>query len=83
MTVADLARWFDRPDATVRSWVHLGHTPTGGPADQEEIEKLLVLLEKLIRVGHKPLPFPTRSSRIWKKVALAKLRDYFKLPTSS
>ena len=48
LTVADLARWFDRPHATVRSWVCDGVEPGGGPLDVEHARALLGLLETLI-----------------------------------
>ena len=54
LTVADLARWFDRPDPTVREWCK-GREPTGAPLDVEHVYELLKLLETLIR---KKLNFP-------------------------
>lgn len=54
LTVADLARWFDRPDPTVREWLK-GRQPTGAPLDVEHVYELLSLLETLIR---KNLRFP-------------------------
>lgn len=48
LSVADLARWFDRPDPTVRGWVAGGGI--GGPwLDVAEIEALLRKLENLIK----------------------------------
>lgn len=60
LRVADLARWFDRPHATVRGWVELGVEPGGGPIDIEHAFALLGLLEALIqkKVG---LPVPRLS----------------------
>ena len=49
LTQADLARWFDRPHATVRSWLRDGREPSGGPIDVDHANQLLGLLEALIR----------------------------------
>ena len=49
LTVADLARWFDRPYPTVRSWMVDGIEPGGGPIDKEHAESMLGLLETLIK----------------------------------
>ena len=51
LTVADLARWFDRPYPTVRTWVQNGIEPGGGPIDKEHAESMLGLLETLIKQG--------------------------------
>lgn len=48
LTVADLARWFDRPYPTVRCWIN-GASPGGGPIDQEAVLSALQLLEVRIR----------------------------------
>jgi hypothetical protein len=55
MTVADLARWFDRPYQTVRSWVEQGIEPGGGPIDRYHAANLLTLLETLVK---KKVGFP-------------------------
>ena len=60
LTVADLARWFGRPDPTVRGWVSNGGSPGGGPIDIKEVEVLLSSLEKLIK-SSKALPLPRLS----------------------
>ena len=49
LTVADLARWFDRPYPTVRTWIEVGIKPGGGPIDKEHAESMLALLETLIK----------------------------------
>lgn len=49
LTVSDLARWFDRPHPTVRSWVQQGFEPGGAPLDVEHAHQMLGLLETLIR----------------------------------
>lgn len=51
LTVADLARWFRRPDPTVRGWIQKGVRPAGGPLDIEDTEKWLFVLERLIAHG--------------------------------
>lgn len=55
MTVSDLSRWFDRPRATVNTWLN-GRTPFGPPA--KIAEKRLAMLEFSIssRRGHYPIP---------------------------
>ena len=55
LTTSDLARWFDRPRATVATWI-AGRTPWGPQA--RTAEKHLILLEDSIkrRVEHYPVP---------------------------
>lgn len=55
MTTSDLARWFDRPRATVNTWVN-GRTPFG-PAAKKANERL-TLLETSIksRTDYYPVP---------------------------
>ena len=60
LTVADLARWFDRPHATVRTWVQDGIEPGGGPIDIKHTQELLGLLEALIK-RKKGFPVPRLS----------------------
>ena len=62
LTVADLARWFDRPYQTVRSWVEQGTEPGGGPIDREHATQLLGLLETLIE-KKKGFPIPRLSQK--------------------
>lgn len=57
LTVADLARWFDRQNATVRAWVEDGVNPGGGPMDKQHAASLLVLLESLIK-AKRGFPIP-------------------------
>jgi hypothetical protein len=71
LTVADLARWFDRPDPTVRGWVS-GVAPAGARLDLDDIEGRLRLLEWRIR--HKEcLPLPPRLSPSQRRAALNKI----------
>ncbi len=56
LRVADLARWFDRPDPTVRAWVR-GVTPSGAAQDLADVEHRLNVLVRLIkRRQYFPLP---------------------------
>lgn len=48
LTVADLSRWFGRPDPTVRGWVRRGTEPSGGPQDRLYAETALRVLEAQI-----------------------------------
>lgn len=48
LRVADLARWFERPHATVNEWVRHARQPTGAPNDLEFVHKALDALEKMI-----------------------------------
>ncbi len=61
LTVADLARWLERPHPTVRGWVMGGNL--GGPTlDAAYVIAEVVRLEKLIK--HKRgLPVPRMSAR--------------------
>lgn len=64
LTISDLARWFDRPRATVNTWV-LGRTPYGpskNPAD-----RALMLLEFRIKAKN---GFPVPADLSWKKRAV-------------
>ena len=60
LTVADLARWVDRPDPSVRGWVVNGGEPGGGPLDKQEIQFLLEKLERLVQ-RNRSLPLPRLS----------------------
>ena len=60
LRIADLARWFDRPHATVSTWVKEGRQPSGGPTDVEHFHALLNLLEQLIS-KKKGFPVPRLS----------------------
>ena len=72
LTVAELARWFDRPDPTVRAWVRGAANPGGPPLDVEHAVALLALLETLITKGKLPAPRMKRDERAaW----LARLRE--------
>ena len=59
LTVADLARWFERPDPTVRGWV-AGIGLGGGPLDAAYVMAQLGLLEKRVR-KHQGFPVPRMS----------------------
>lgn len=61
LTVADLARWFDRPHPTVTGWVRGGDVGAA-PLDLAAIEKKLTTLEQRIR-RRKGLPMPPLSPR--------------------
>ena len=60
--VADLARWFDRPHATVRGWVENGTLPGGGPLDIEHAHSMLDLLEVLVK-QKRGFPIPRMAPR--------------------
>ena len=62
LTVADLARWFERPHPTMRSWVENGVEPGGGPQDRAQVLETLTQLEKLIAKNNK-FPVPRLSPR--------------------
>ncbi len=65
LTVADLARWFDRPDPTMRSWVEQGVEPAGGPLDAAFAHATLEKLEKAIAKNSKfPVPRLSPQKRI-------------------
>ncbi len=71
LTVADLGRWFDRPYATVRCWLHDGWEPAGGPVTRKRAEARLARLEDTVNrlgVALSELPMRQRADK------LAKLR---------
>ena len=57
LRVADLARWFERPHATVRCWVEDGREPGGGPQDAAAVHRMLKSLETLVK-GNRVFPVP-------------------------
>ena len=66
LSIADLARWLDRPHATVSTWVHDRGSPAGTLQDREHILKEIVRLETMLKHGHGlPVPhLPTREARL-------------------
>lgn len=57
LTIADLARWFQRTHPTVGSWVRDGSSPGGGPQDVAGVMKDLEHLEKMIASSSRfPVP---------------------------
>lgn len=72
MTVSDLARWFDRPRATVNTWLN-GRTPFGPPA--RIAEKRLVLLEFSVKTRAKFYPVPAHLSWLEREKYVRGMRD--------
>ena len=62
LTVADLARWFNRPDPTVRGWVLDGRQPAGPAKDRDDLLRSLAWLERRIAVSN-GFPVPRMSQR--------------------
>lgn len=60
LTIADLARWLDRPHATVSVWYKNGREPRGGPQDKEHAHAMLGVLEALVK-QRKGFPVPRMS----------------------
>jgi hypothetical protein len=64
LTVSDLARWLDRPWATVNSWVNEGREPTGTVMDLAYLKAELKHLEHRIKMGEGfPVPSLSQSER--------------------
>ena len=57
LTGADLARWFDRPDPTVRGWISGDHDLGGAQLDAAYVEGQLDKLERFLK-RNKGLPVP-------------------------
>lgn len=72
LTVADLARWFDRPDPTLRGWVNNGIKPTCPSCDMADIMSSLTDLETRIR-RKEGFPVPRMSQRS-RKIHVERLR---------
>jgi hypothetical protein len=70
LTVADLQHWFDRPYATVRTWVFDARVPRG-PAGRQAFQRLRPL-ELKIRRG---FSVPVDLSNDERPVFIRKLRD--------
>jgi hypothetical protein len=65
LTGADLARWFDRPDPTVRGWIGGTHQLGGAQLDVAYVEAQTDKLERLLRKKQGlPVPRLTPGERI-------------------
>jgi transposase-like protein len=65
LTVSDLARWFNRPYATVRSWLIAGREPAGGPVTVRRAYERLSALEQVVRdQSLSDLPMRQRAERL-------------------
>lgn len=72
LTGADLARWFDRRDPTVRSWLNGGNI-RGAALDVAYVEGMLSKLEALIKAKDGlPVPRMARSERLDYLISLRK-----------
>lgn len=72
LSVADLAKWFDRPYPTVRSWVQWDTEPRGPRLGS--IETNLLLLEKLIK-QKRGFPIPVTIGHYDRPQHIRQLRD--------
>jgi len=63
LSIADLARWLDRPHATVSVWVHGRGAPAGTASDRKHVERELARLEALFGRGL-PVPYLPRDERL-------------------
>jgi hypothetical protein len=63
LSIADLARWLDRPHATVSVWVHGRGSPAGTKQDRERVEREIKRMEGLMGKGL-PVPFLPRDERL-------------------
>lgn len=70
-TVADLARWFQRPHATVRCWTK-GTEPSEGPLSVKEVKRLTNYLAGCVARRELPLPRMPRDQRMKKLEVLRK-----------
>ena len=65
LTGADLARWFDRPDPTVRGWISGVHALSGAQLDVAFVEAQLDKLERFLKKKQGlPVPRLTPAKRI-------------------
>lgn len=55
LTVSDLALWFERPNATVRTWIKLNREPAAAKLDETEYR--LYKLERAIWANKFPVPY--------------------------
>lgn len=62
LTGADLARWFERTDPTVRTWISGEHGLRGAPLDVAYVEARLAKLETLL-AKKRGLPVPRMKRR--------------------
>src|SRR5882672_5087096 len=76
LRVSDLARWFDRPHATVRQWAN-GDADIGGTAmDRAYILGMLAGIERAIKIK-KGFPVPANMSPSDRIAYLKDLREQF------
>ena len=65
LTVADLARWLERPHATVSTWVNDGREPTGPTLDLAMLEAHVKDIEtRIARKAGFPVPPLSQPARI-------------------
>jgi hypothetical protein len=65
LTGADLSRWFERPDPTVRGWISGAHDLGGAQLDAAYVEGQLDKLERMLRKKQGlPVPRLAPSERI-------------------
>jgi hypothetical protein len=65
LTVADMARWFGRPYATVRSWLNEGWEPGDGPVTRRRMEDRLGRLEGAVRSADlRQMPMRARAEKL-------------------
>ena len=64
LSIADLARWLDKPHATVTVWVHGRGNPAGTSMDRVCVEHEVNRLEGLLKVGDLPVPYLPRTERL-------------------
>lgn len=73
LRMADLARWFGRPNPTIRGWVKDGLHPHGGPQDVNDTYAMLVKLENYV-LRSDLLPVPKHLSPVNRIKRVNKLR---------
>lgn len=65
LRIADLARWLERPNATVSTWVNKGRLPSGPAMEMAWLEARLKTLEKRIKTRDGfPVPRMSLSDRV-------------------
>ena len=74
LTIADLARWLERPHATVSTWVNDGRVPGGPPATLAWVEVRLTRLEEAIETAT-GFPIPAHLAHRARAIYLKRLKN--------
>jgi hypothetical protein len=82
LTIADLARWLERPHATVSTWIQEGREPRGPDATIRWLDAQLGRLESAIR-DTTGFPVPHNLSDTARTIYIKRIKERIDYPTRS